>query len=88
MLGILDLLGTIGGSVLSFPGILGLALGMATRNWTLAAVMGGIVGIFQTVLFASFNFSAIHPIDMAVAIVVGVLAASVGCAIRHKGATV
>ncbi|WP_420410996.1 hypothetical protein [Roseibium sp.] len=88
MLGILDLLGTIGGNVLSFPGILGLGLGMMTRNWMLAAIMGGIVGVLETVLFAGFNFSAIAPLDMAVAIVVGVLAGSLGCAIRHKGATV
>jgi hypothetical protein len=88
MLGILDLLGTIGGNVLSFPGILGLGLGMMTRNWMLAAIMGGIVGIVETVLFAGFSFSAISPLDLAVAIVVGVLAGSLGCAIRHKGATV
>ncbi|QDG79740.1 hypothetical protein FJ695_21040 [Labrenzia sp. PHM005] len=84
----LDLLGTIGGNVLSFPGILGLGLGMMTRNWMLAAIMGGIVGVLETVLFAGFSFSAIAPLDMAVAIVVGVLAGSLGCAIRHKGATV
>ncbi len=88
MFGFLDLLGTIGGNVLSFPGILGLALGMMTRNWVLAAVMGGIVGVLETVLFAGFSFSAIDPIDMAIAIVVGVLAGSLGCAVRHKGATV
>ncbi|WP_150523525.1 hypothetical protein [Roseibium sediminis] len=87
MLGFLDLLGTIGGNILSFPGILGLALGMMTRNWMLAAVMGAVVGIMKSLIFAGFHFSSVDMIDLGVAIVIGVLAASVGCAIRHKGAT-
>jgi len=88
MIGILDLLGTIGGNVLSFPGILGLALGMMTRNWGLAAIMGAVVGLLETLLFAGFNFSAVQSLDLAVAVIVGLLAGSLGCAIRHKGATV
>jgi hypothetical protein len=88
MLGILDLLGTIGGNILSLPGILGLALGMMTRNWIVAAVMGGAVGILETFLFAGFKMSEIQMIDLAVAVLVGILASSVGCAIRHRGATV
>ena len=88
MLGILDLLGTIGGNILSLPGILGLALGMMTRNWVLASIMGGLVGVLETFLFASFNLANVHMIDLSVAIVVGILAGSLGCAIRHKGATV
>lgn len=43
----LDLLGTIGGNALSLPGILGLALGMMTRNWRLAAILGGVVGVVE-----------------------------------------
>ena len=45
----LDLLGTIGGNILSLPGILGLALGMMTRNISLGAGLGGVVGIVETV---------------------------------------
>ncbi|QFT29291.1 hypothetical protein K1718_02705 [Roseibium porphyridii] len=87
MLGILDLLGTIGGNILSLPGILGLALGMMTRNWLVAAVMGGLVGVFETVVFAGFHASEIGYFDLAIAVLVGVLAGSLGCAIRHRGAT-
>ncbi|WP_269581503.1 hypothetical protein [Roseibium sp. Sym1] len=88
MLGILDLLGTIGGNILSLPGILGLALGMMTRNWIVAAILGALVGVFETVVFAGFHLVEISSLDLAVAIIVGVLASSLGCAIRHKGATV
>lgn len=88
MLGILDLLGTIGANVLSLPGILGLGLGMMTRNWILASIMGGIVGVLEPLLFAGFNFSQVGMFDMAVAVIVGILAGSLGCAIRHRGATV
>lgn len=87
MLGILDLLGTIGGNILSLPGILGLALGMMTRNWIVAAIMGGLVGVFETVVFAGFHFGDIRSLDLAIAVVVGILASSLGCAIRHRGAT-
>lgn len=88
MFGILDLLGTIGGNVLSFPGIFGLGLGMMTRNWVLAAIMGGLVGVFETLLFVGFRLLDINGLDMAIAILVGILAGSLGCAIRHRGATV
>ncbi|ASP36751.1 hypothetical protein CHH27_09825 [Labrenzia sp. VG12] len=83
----LDLLGTIGGNVLSLPGILGLALGMTTRNWVVAAILGGLVGVFETVVFAGFRFGDIGSLDLAIAVLVGVLAGSLGCAIRHRGAT-
>lgn len=88
MLGILDLLGTIGGNVLSLPGILGLALGMTTRNWIVAALMGALVGVFETVVFAGFRLGDIGSFDLAIAVLVGILAGSLGCAIRHRGATV
>ncbi|WP_299481336.1 hypothetical protein [uncultured Roseibium sp.] len=88
MLGILDLLGTIGGNIFSLPGILGLALGMMTRNWILAAAMGGIVGVAETFVFAGFNMAEVHMFDLSIAVLVGILAGSLGCVIRHKGATV
>lgn len=84
----LDLLGTIGGNVLSLPGIVGLGVGMMTRNWILAAVLGGLIGVLETLLFAGFRFAEISALDMSIAVIVGVLAGSLGCAIRHKGATV
>lgn len=88
MLTILDLLGTIGGNVLSLPGILGLALGMMTRRLPLGAALGGGVGIFETLVFARFQLQAIEPLELIVAVVVGVMAGSVGTLIRQKGATV
>lgn len=84
----LELLGTIGGNVLSLPGILGLALGMMTRKLWLGAVMGGIVGVFETLVFAHWKFANVEMIELVIAIVVGVMAGTVGSAIRQKGATV
>ena len=83
----LDILGTIGGNVLSFPGILGLALGMMTRNFFVAAALGGIVGVVETFIFAKFQLENIGALELGIAIVVGVMAGIVGCAIRIKGTT-
>lgn len=82
----LDILGTIGGNVLSLPGILGLALGMMTRRLWLGAVMGGLVGVIETLLFAGFQFAHIEAVELIIAIVVGVCAGSLGTLIRLKGA--
>lgn len=84
----LNLLGTIGGNVLSLPGILGLALGMMTRNLMLACIMGGLVGVFETLVFAKFHFGSVEMLELIVAVCVGTLAGAIGCAIRIKGATV
>ncbi len=84
----LEFLGTIGGNILSLPGILGLALGMMTRNVLLAGIMGGLVGIAETLIFAKMSFANVEPIELIVAIVVGIAAGCVGCAIRRKGTTV
>jgi hypothetical protein len=84
----LDILGTIGGNVLSLPGILGVALGMMTRNWRLAAILGGSVGIAETLIFAGFSPNQIEPLEALIAVAVGMAAGTLGCAIRHKGSTV
>lgn len=84
----LDFLGTVGGNVLSLPGILGLALGMMTRNLGLAAIMGGLVGFAETLIFAQMSFTNVVPMDLGIAVAVGVFAGCVGCAIRRKGTTV
>ncbi|MDO6520904.1 hypothetical protein Q4578_04870 [Shimia thalassica] len=84
----LNFLGTVAGNVLSLPGILGLALGMTTRNVFLASVMGGAVGIFETLIFAKFQMANVDILELSVAVAIGVLAGVVGCAIRIKGTTV
>ena len=84
----LDLLGTIGGNALSLPGILGLALGMMTRNWVVGACLGGVVGVVETFLFAGFQISRIEAVELVVAVLVGVAAGVVGTGIRRIGATV
>ena len=84
----LDILGTIGGNVLSLPGILGLALGMMTRRLWLGALLGGLVGVLETLVFAGFQFAHVEALELMIAIVVGVCAGSVGTMIRLKGATV
>ena len=84
----LELLGTIGGNILGLPGILGLALGMMTRKIWLGASLGGFVGVVETLIFAHWRFENIETMELLIAIIVGVLAGCVGCAIRLKGATV
>lgn len=84
----LNFLGTIGGNVLGLPGILGLALGMMTRNWMLGASLGGAVGIVETFMFAGFQLSNVDMLDLIIAICVGMLAGAVGSGIRIIGATV
>ncbi len=90
MLGILDFLGTIGGSILGLPGILGVALGMTTRNWILAACMGGLVGLLSPMVLGGSHSThvAVSVPEYVISIVIGVMAGLVGSAIRHKGATV
>ncbi|MEM0948037.1 MAG: hypothetical protein AAGK37_11565 [Pseudomonadota bacterium] len=84
----LDLLGTIGGNVLSLPGILGLALGMTTRNWIVGAGLGGMVGIAETLIFVGFRAGDIEMLELVVAILVGIAAGLLGTGIRIKGASV
>lgn len=84
----LEILGTIAGNILSLPGIVGLALGMATRKLWLAAAMGACVGVVETVIFAKFDFAKIEALELMIAISVGVLAGALGCAVRHKGTSV
>lgn len=90
MLSFLDLLGTIGAAVLGLPGILGLALGMTTRNWFIAMGLGGIVGALSPILVggAHSTYVPVTVTEFTVSILVGILAGAVGCGIRHKGATV
>ncbi|WP_171235074.1 hypothetical protein [Ruegeria sp. HKCCA6837] len=83
----LEILGTIGGNILSLPGILGLALGMMTRKLWLGAALGGAVGIFETLVFAGFQFAQVESLELIIAVVVGVCAGSLGTAIRLKGST-
>ncbi|MEM1050258.1 MAG: hypothetical protein AAGL24_29170 [Pseudomonadota bacterium] len=84
----LDILGAIGGNILSLPGILGLALGMMTRNLMLASILGALVGVAETIIFAGFDFAAIDPLEFGIAVAVGIVAGSLGCGLRRKGATV
>lgn len=90
MLSFLDLLGTIGASVLGLPGIIGVAIGMATRKWLLAAGLGGLVGLLAPMVLGGSHSThvAITPMEYAISILIGLLAGLVGCMIRHKGATV
>ncbi|MCG7519975.1 hypothetical protein [Ruegeria sp. Ofav3-42] len=84
----LEILGTIGANVISLPGILGLALGMMTRRVWLGALMGGLVGVAETLIFAHGSFTNVQTIELLIAVVVGLCAGSLGSAIRIKGATV
>ena len=83
----LELLGTIGANIISLPGILGLALGMMTRRVWLGALMGGVVGVLETLVFAHWNFANVETIELLIAVVVGLCAGSLGSAIRIKGTT-
>lgn len=84
----LDILGAIGGNILSLPGILGLAVGMMTRNLVIASSLGAVIGVAETIIFAGFDFAAIEPLELGIAVAVGIVAGSLGCGLRRKGATV
>lgn len=90
MLSFLDLLGTIGASILGLPGILGVGLGMTTRKPILAAVLGGGVGVISPLLLGGSHSThvPISALEYAVALLIGVAAGLIGCIIRRKGATV
>ena len=84
----LNLLGTIGGNVLSLPGILGLALGMTTRNWVVGTGLGAAVGIVETLIFAGFKLAEINMLEFVIAVLVGMAAGALGTGIRVIGTTV
>ncbi|MCT4371051.1 hypothetical protein CLG85_012275 [Yangia mangrovi] len=86
----LDLLGTIGGSILGLPGILGVALGMTTRNWIVAMILGGAIGVLSPLVLGGHHSAhvPITTLEYSVSTIIGLLAGLVGCAIRHKGARV
>ena len=84
----LEFLGTIAGNVLSLPGILGLAVGLMSRNYVLGAVLGGCVGLFEAFAFAGFNASRLEGLETVISILVGIVFAGLGTAIRRKGAIV
>ncbi|WP_171125586.1 MULTISPECIES: hypothetical protein [unclassified Ruegeria] len=84
----LELLGTIGANIIGLPGILGLALGMMTRNLMLGAAMGGIVGVIETLIFAHWSFANVEMTELVIAVIIGICAGMLGTAIRIKGATV
>ena len=84
----LEIFGTIAGNILSLPGILGLALGIMTRNPMLGAALGAIVGISETLIFAGFQFGQIEMIELVIAVGVGAVFGVIGSLIRIKGATV
>ncbi|WP_170384616.1 hypothetical protein [Ruegeria atlantica] len=84
----LELLGTIGANIISLPGILGLALGMMTRRLWLGGLMGAVVGMLETVIFAHWNFANVGSVELLIAVVIGLCAGTLGSVIRNKGATV
>ena len=84
----LNLLGTIGGNVLSLPGILGLALGMTARNWMVGTGLGAAVGIAETLIFAGFKLAEINMLEFVIAVLVGMAAGALGTGIRIIGTTV
>lgn len=90
MLSVLDLVGTIGGAVLGLPGLVGIALGMMTRKPLVALVLGAAVGFLAPILLGGSHSThvPVTMFEMAISVVIGVLAAQVGCVIRRRGATV
>ena len=83
----LEFLGTLGGNILSLPGVLGLAVGMMTRNVGLACVFGGVVGIIELLVFGKFTFAGAGLLEIVLSIAVGMAAGVIGSLIRRKGTT-
>ena len=81
----LELFGTVAGNVLSLPGVLGLALGLLTRRTGLAAILGGLVGLAETMIFAGFSFANVVGLELAISVAVGIVAGALGSAIRRRG---
>lgn len=90
MLSFLDLLGTIGGAILGLPGILGVTLGMTTRNWIIAMILGGGIGVLTPVILGEHHSAQvpITALEYSVSTLIGLLAGLMGCAIRRIGAKV
>ncbi|MCY4052231.1 MAG: hypothetical protein OXE41_08800 [Gammaproteobacteria bacterium] len=84
----LEILGTFAGNALSLPGILGLGFGMMTRQLYLAGVIGGLVGILESLIFSGFHLAEIGTLELTLSVLVGIVAGMIGCMIRRKGATV
>jgi hypothetical protein len=84
----LEIFGTIAGNILSLPGVLGFALGLLTRRIGLAAILGGLVGVFEVMIFAGFSFANVGGLELGVSVAVGIIAGTIGCLVRRKGATV
>ena len=84
----LELLGTIAGNILSLPGVLGLAMGLMTRNLAVGAGLGGIVGLIEAFAFAGFSTAGLDGLETAISVIVGLVFGSLGTAIRRKGAMV
>lgn len=90
MLSLLDLLGTIGGGILGLPGILGVALGMTTRNWIVAMILGGAIGVLSPLILGGHQSAhvPISTLEYSISTLIGILAGLIGCAVRRKGARV
>ena len=84
----LEIFGTIAGNILSLPGVLGLGLGLLTRRTGIAVVLGALVGVLETMIFADFTFANIEIFELVISVMVGCIAGALGSAIRRKGTTV
>lgn len=84
----LDILGLIAGNILNLPGILGMALGMTTRNPLVGSLLGAIVGVVSTLVFYGLSFSAADTTELLISVGVGVVFGGLGSLVRRHGATV
>ena len=84
----LEILGTIAGNVLSLPGILGLALGMTTRRLPVGIMLGILVGVAKTYVFAAMSSGTIEIFELEIAMGVGAVFGALGTMVRRIGATV
>jgi hypothetical protein len=64
--------------LLSIAGIGGLIAGLFAKKWAVAAGLGVALGIVDTLLLASIQYTDIAPISWAMAIIVAVLMATLG----------
>ncbi|SFB75230.1 hypothetical protein [Tropicimonas isoalkanivorans] len=85
----LDILGLIAGNILNLPGILGLALGMTTRQPIIGAVLGALVGVVSTyIFFTDLGISQLASPELTIAVIIGAMFGALGSLIRRKGALV
>lgn len=81
------LLGTFLAKLLSIAGIGGFISGLFITRWLMAAGVGVVLGVIDTLVLASMRYTGVAPISWIMAIFVAVLTATLGWWLRGRKRT-